>query len=270
VRTNRLVTREHAAALDLATRIRLEKQITDAKARTVTQRSVPRNWQFRDYRDRYPWRAHLFDFLGPLEGRVVLDLGCGYHPTPIYFALAGARKVYACDVSQNAIARVKAMAAAAGVAERVEAIVCAGEQLPLSDGTFDLVHGEAVLHHLRLPLAATEIARVLRTGGRAAFKDPLGHNPLLELARDGLSYGWKNAVKGTDRPLTFAEIECFGRQFAACTYRGFGLFSMAVTVIWGPDDSRPQRIGHAIDRRVLDLCPPLQRFCRFVVTCVQR
>jgi SAM-dependent methyltransferase len=46
------------------------------------------------------------------------------------------------------------------------------------------MHGEGLLHHLALPAAGREIARVLKTGGRAVFKDPLGQNPVLELARD--------------------------------------------------------------------------------------
>jgi SAM-dependent methyltransferase len=270
MRTNRLLTRAEAAALDLPARIALERRITDAKAATIAPRAILPGWTFEHYRDRFPWRAYLFDFLGPVTGQTVLDLGCGYHPTPIYFALSGARKVYACDVSPKAIAYVEQMAVAAGVADRIEAIVCAGEDLPLPDGSVDLAHGEAVLHHLRLPLASAEIFRVLRRGGRGGFKDPLGHNPLLELARDGLAYGWKNAEKGTDRPLTCAEIERFGQPFSTCAWRGFGLLSMPAVLLFGPEESLPQRIGHRLDRHLLQACPWLQRWCRFVVTCVEK
>jgi SAM-dependent methyltransferase len=242
MKTNRLITREDAASLDLQSRIKLEMDLMDAEVQRAVPLSLPADWNFDHYRDRSPWRAHLFDFLGSFVGKTVLDLGCGYQPTPVYFALAGARKVYACDVSPKAVAHVREMAQAAGVADRVLALVCAGEQLPFADQQLDLIHGEAVLHHLYLALAGAEIARVLRLGGRAGFKDPLGHNRLLE----------------------------FGQYFAGCTYHGFGLLSMIVILIWGRGDSKPRKIADALDSYLLRTFPFLQRFCRFVVTCVEK
>jgi SAM-dependent methyltransferase len=270
MKTNRVLSREKAASLDLQSRIKLEMELTDANAQRFMSQSAQADWRFDTYRDRLPWRSHLFDFLGSLVGKTVLDLGCGYQPTPIYFALAGARKVYACDVSPIAVAHVQEMAEAAGVADRVNALVCAGEQLPFANEQIDIIHGEAVLHHLRLPLAGAEIARVLRHGGKAGFKDPLGHNRLLDLARDYLSYRWKASAKGTDRPLKFSDIEGFGRPFRVYTYRGFGLLSIVVVFIWGRGDSTARKIADALDSYLLRTFPFLQRFCRFVVTCVEK
>lgn len=67
-----------------------------------------------------------------------------------------------------------------------------------------------------------EIARVLKSGGKGAFQEPLGHNRLLEFARAYLPYK-KHPVKGTDRPLFMADVERFGRHFGTWSYRGFGL-----------------------------------------------
>jgi SAM-dependent methyltransferase len=212
----------------------------------------------------------LFNYLGDLTGRTVLDLGCGYHPTPIFFALAGARRVYACDVSQRAVAHILKLAEQYGVSDRVVAIVSAGERLPIPNESIDLVHGEAVLHHLDISLAGTEIRRVLRRGGRAAFKDPFGHNPLLEFARDYLPYRWKAAAKGTDRPLRVHDIKRFGQRFGRYQYRAFGLLSMLVVATIGRDDSKVLRLAHATDELVLKAFPFVQRLCRFVVTCAEK
>ncbi len=270
MKTNRVIKRDQAARLDLASRINLEIELTDAEAERIPPKPIPANWQFKDYSQRAPWMAHLFDFLGSLAGRTILDLGCGYNPTPIYFALAGARRVYACDVSPKAVAYVQEMAETAGVAHRISAFVCAGERLPLADATIDLVHGAGVLHHLAIPLAGAEISRVLRPGGKAGFKDPLGHNPVLELARDYLPYSWKKPFKGTDRPLKIGDIESFSQHFAAGSYRGFGLVSMLVTFLYGRKITRLKKFSYRWDESLLRLFPFLQRFCRFVVTCVQK
>jgi SAM-dependent methyltransferase len=212
----------------------------------------------------------MFDILGPLEGRTILDLGCGYNPTPVYFALAGAKKVIACDVSPRAVDFVSQLANNFGVADRITPFCGPAAELPFADESIDLLHGEAVLHHLDLDASGAQLARVLKKGGRAAFKDPLGHNFLLEFARDYLPYGWKHAIKGTDCPLRFSEIKRFGRHFSYCDARGFGLFSMFAIILCGRGRSRLQTLAHRVDDPILRCVPWLQRACRFVVTRVEK
>jgi SAM-dependent methyltransferase len=268
--TNRLIGRHHILSLDLPSRIALEMKLTDREAERILPQTVPDGWRFENYWKHLPYREHLFRFLGSLEGRTVLDLGCGYNLTPIYFALAGARKVYACDVSPKSVAYMRLMAQSAGVADRVSVLVCAGEQLPLGNGTVDLVHGDGVLHHLHVTMAGQEIARVLKPGGRAGFKDPLGHNLILEFVRDYVPYRWKKPAKGTDSPLTFGKVEEFGRSFSRCTYRGFGFFSLIVLFLWGRGITWRRKTADVLDHHVLRALPFLQRYCRFVVTCVEK
>jgi len=45
---------------------------------------------------------------------------------------------------------------------------------PFADESMDIMHGEAVLHHLDISMSSREIARVLKPGAKAAFKDLLG------------------------------------------------------------------------------------------------
>ena len=52
------------------------------------------------------------------------------------------------------------------------------------DDSFDLVCGSGILHHLDLPAAMRELARVLRPSGRAVFMEPLGHNPAINAFRN--------------------------------------------------------------------------------------
>lgn len=264
MKSRRVISREVAAELDLSSRIRMERAITDGKARQFDSVDASSLGELESYSRHAPWRRWMFEFLGSPAGKIVLDLGCGYHPTPIYLAAAGAAKVYACDISPNAVAHIQRLASQRGLSDRVVGIVCAAESLPFRDGEIDLIHGEAVLHHLALPLAAREIGRVLTTGGRAVFKDPLGQNRLLELARDYL----KESAKATDRPLTFAQLDEFARTFRSCTYRGFGLAAIPVAL---GDRRRWKRLAGMADRldaTLLRRVPWLQRYCQYVVTCV--
>jgi SAM-dependent methyltransferase len=144
------------------------------------------------------------------------------------------------------------------------------EKMPFATGEFDLMHGEAVLHHISLPAAAPEIRRVLKPGGRAVFKDPLGHNPVLEFVRDHMpAVTGKSAAKGTDRPLTIDDVEGFGRFFASYEYRTFGLSSMLAMLMRLPRRSLATRTLHAVDNTVLDHVSFVKRYAQYVVACVK-
>lgn len=57
-----------------------------------------------------------------------------------------------------------------GFGDQIEGKVVDAEGLPFDDGTFDLVIGHAVLHHIPdVGLALREVLRVLRPGGRFVF-----------------------------------------------------------------------------------------------------
>ncbi len=189
--------------------------------------------------------------------------------TPVMFALAGAT-VYAIDVAPKTLAMVQHVARCKGVAERVHVHVGPAEELPFEEDSFDLIYGGAALHHLQLHRAGRELARVLKRGGKGAFQDPLGHNPALEFTRDYLAYRGKHPVKGTDRPLRLHEVQAFGRHFTTCTYQGFELFSMAVEALRLKRASRLRRLLETTDDIVLHRLPFLQRYARFVVTCVTK
>jgi SAM-dependent methyltransferase len=56
-------------------------------------------------------------------------------------------------------------------------------RLDLPDSSMDIVFGMAVLHHLELERALSEIRRVLRPGGFMLFMEPLGGNPVGKIIR---------------------------------------------------------------------------------------
>jgi len=269
-RPNRTVGKSEIDTLDLAERVTVEAEITDARVAALDiEGLVGINTDLAYYASRYAWRQHLFSFLGSVDGKVILDIACGYSMTPVMFALAGA-SVYAIDVAPKTVAMVQQVAQRKGVAERMHVHVGPAEELPFEDAYFDLIYGGAALHHLQLDRAGRELARVLKPGGKGAFQDPLGHNPVLEFTRDYLAYHGKHPLKGTDRPLRLHEVQAFGRHFTTCTYQGFELFSMVARALRLNRAARLRRLLEATDDVMLHKMRFLQRYARFVVTCVTK
>lgn len=261
---NRLVEKKHIGKLRLAERVRLEAEITDALAAEVDIKRY-RNIDLASYVDKSALRRYLFGFLGDVSGKRVLDVCCGFSMTPVMMAMAGA-EVVANDVSPLALKKVRRVAQMHGVEDQVEIYCGPAERLPYADKSFDLIYGGAAIHHLQIDAAGRELSRVLRVGGRGGFHDPLGHNLILEFARDNLNYRDKHPEKGTDRPLKVSDIEIFGSHFATYSWRGFGLIAMLPRL-----SSRFRGFKntlHAIDCAMVSTFRPLQRYARFAVTLV--
>lgn len=115
--------------------------------------------------------AALLDLL-PFDvfGRTILDLGAGTGIASWAFARRRAARVYAVEpdpsdeVGRGAIARL--LNGDADAFPVVTIVNAAGEQLPIPDGTIDVVYARQVLHHIEeLPVVLSQCARALKPGG---------------------------------------------------------------------------------------------------------
>jgi SAM-dependent methyltransferase len=104
----------------------------------------------------------------PTFGRA-LEIGAGTGYFSLNLLQAGAISEAVCtDISPGMLATLRGNAARLGLA--VETAACDAEALPFDDGSFDLVLGHAVLHHIpHLDRAFAEFGRVLRPGGLVVF-----------------------------------------------------------------------------------------------------
>jgi SAM-dependent methyltransferase len=108
-------------------------------------------------------RAVVLDLSGPLEGRDVLDVGCGDGAYALAAARAGAR-VTGLDRSAAVLDAARARAAGEGLA--VDLQVGDASVLPFSAERFDVVLAVTVLCFVQEPpQVVAEMARVLRPGG---------------------------------------------------------------------------------------------------------
>lgn len=117
-------------------------------------------------------------------GGDALEVGCGAGGAARVLGPV-ARSLIGIDVSPVALdaARAQVAARSAGWSARIDFMEMDAESLSFPDGTFDLVCGRGILHHVDAARLAAEAARVLRPGGRAVFLEPLGHNPFGNLFR---------------------------------------------------------------------------------------
>lgn len=119
-----------------------------------------------DYaRDRF---ANIAGTDGWPYGRV-LELGCGTGFFLLNLKLAGVVDAgHVTDLSPGMVQVAQRNAADLGF--DVEGRVADAERIPYDDGTFDLVVGHAVLHHIPdVEQAFREVLRVLKPGGRFVF-----------------------------------------------------------------------------------------------------
>ncbi len=105
-----------------------------------------------------------------------LELGAGTGYFSLNLLQAGVISQATCtDISQGMVDALTRNADALGL--EVDARVADAEALPFEDGSFDLVLGHAVLHHLPdLDQAWREIHRVLAPGGVAVFAGEPSHH----------------------------------------------------------------------------------------------
>ncbi len=105
--------------------------------------------------------------LGPLEGRDVLEFGCGAAQWAIALRKLGVRAV-GLDQSESQLSHARRLTAEAAVDTPL--VKADGEQTPFPDESFDVVfcdHG--VMTFARPRRTVAEAARLLRPGGTFAF-----------------------------------------------------------------------------------------------------
>lgn len=160
----------------------------------------------------YPGLRRLlaaFDaYAADVEGKRVLDFGCGRGERSVDFLAHGAQ-VDGIDISPVYIAKAEAAALAAGYSpDRFAFVAGDAHTTPYPDATFDLVIGDGILHHLDLDVALAEVHRVLKPGGRAIFREPLLDNPFLKLFRRLTP----KARTEDERPLSAADLRAIERS----------------------------------------------------------
>ena len=248
-------------------RLESEKAFHDQQAqqRAAEFRHRSDSLHFDDdfYLNHETWIRPAVAACGDVRGKHALDLGCGHGMAAIVLARRGA-DVVALELSRAYLDECRRRALANDVA--ITLVLADAERLPFADASFDLLWGNAIVHHLDIQTAAREIYRVLRPGGCAVLCEPWGQNRLLRWARQHLPYPGKGRTPD-EQPLRAADVEILRSVFPKLEQRGFQLLSMTRRVFG------PGVISAALDRCdafLLKRFPSLERYCRYVVLTVRR
>ena len=211
-------------------------------------------------------RREALDSVGDVRGLRVLDYGCGFGKLGMYLSLCGA-KVWGFDLSTPAIETANRVARRYGLTAQFEQMDA--EELRYADGSFDLIMGFGVLHHvIKYPLAGAQLFRVLAPGGRAVFHETLWDNPLINFARRFTS---EHADAG-DAHLTDKNIREFCRDFSQIRLEKRNLLYMLkrLAKLPYPDPGMPVRprpfwqLMKTLDAQLLRVAP-LRRYCGEVI-----
>lgn len=143
--------------------------------------------------------------LPPVEGKTVLDLGCGFGLSCADFARRGAKRVLGVDVSRRMLEYAQREHAVEGVEYR-KLDLCELERLK---GRFDLVYSSLAFHYVEdFSKLIGEIVRLLKRGGILLFSQ---EHPVTT-ATKGYALGWNRDPDGRPVSYTFSDYHFPGRR----------------------------------------------------------
>ena len=157
----------------------------------------------------------LFDRIGNVRDKDVLEIGCGNGLFSVYMAKKGAQ-VTAIDTSATAVENTMKLATANGVESRVRAHAMNALDLKTLGNDFDLVFGKFILHHIEpFDEFSKTLSHLVRENGRAVFLENNSRSPLLMFFRKNVVGKFGVPKYGDDQEYPFEprEIDLLRLQF---------------------------------------------------------
>ncbi|MDP4532493.1 class I SAM-dependent methyltransferase [Marinobacter salarius] len=163
--------------------------------------------------------------LGDVRGKGVLEYGCGNGWMTAELAGLGCN-LSTFDISEEAIISTRSLLAKRGVLSNVKLDQMAAEKLNYADNSFDVIFGFAILHHLDLDQALSELYRVMKPGGVAIFAEPLESNPAIQIYRK-LTPQYRTP---DEEPIKLKSFKAKLSRFSSFDYESFYLVSLLAFV----------------------------------------
>lgn len=158
----------------------------------------------------------VLEAAGVGAGTRVLDLGCGQGDLTLALLARGA-VVTGLDLSAGMVKVAHRRVELYANGRNARFVVAPVERTGLLSGSFDVIVGRWILHHVDLRPAVPELARLLTPGGRAVFLENSGANPVLNLARNRLvgRLGIPRIGTKDERPLVADDWRILERGFSS-------------------------------------------------------
>lgn len=252
-------------------RQRHEAEVYDARATELARALDDADLLVDAAHPPYPNREHvefldfLFGRLGDVRGKRILEVGCGSGTISTYLALRGAESV-GVDVSDGMLALARRRAEVNGVAERTTFLASPVEDLAEPDASFDAVLANQVLHHLDLPRAMPNIARLVGDRGEALFVEPVLFVPdwvrRARYSRAVTRFFPSRADTPDERSVDLQDLATIRNAFTRSEIRPFQLTARLQNFVT-LGDATFARLEH-LDRRLLEV-PGAWHLARYVV-----
>lgn len=145
-----------------------------------------------------PENQIVLEEVGDIKGKDVLLIGNGSSIKEFAFLNMGPRKLVYSDISPFASVAAKAHFDLDGFANQIVFAAIDAENIPFTEGSFDIVYGYAMVHHLPdIDKFLKEVARVLKRGGKAIFMDdaysPIWHHSKMTVLRPLMKHSHKKS-----------------------------------------------------------------------------
>ena len=175
-------------------------------------------------RDRGHRTRKVFELmdLKTLQGKNILDIGCGNGQYSVLFALLGAT-VTGIDLSPIGIDVARRMAKANGVSEQCTFLAGEFASAAIPEAAFDIVLLHEVYHHvIKYPGVDDAISRAAVPGGRIILADTVRGASLIDRGRSMVKFfrfkrdpvARQHEANLGDIMLTVADYEALGARFS--------------------------------------------------------
>jgi SAM-dependent methyltransferase len=170
----------------------------------------------------------------------------------VYFAKLGA-SVTAMDISAAGIQLTLERAAHNGACLR--ASVGDVTETGLPDGSFDLIHGIGILHHVGIEAGLREANRLLAPGGIGVFSEHVSSSRLIDFFRSRYNRG-RDVFSEYERPLSLTECASLKAAYNVAIEPWSLLYRLRRPL---PFFGREAVLR--FDRILVRAIPPLRRLC---------
>lgn len=200
---------------------------------------------------------YAFHLLGDVNGKTVLDLGCGTGTNLVPLIKRGAHTI-GIDISPDLVRLASKRLDEAQLQSDVRLGSAYDTGLP--DASVDVVYCMSLIHHLEIARVRDEMWRVLVPGGRIILKEPIRFSPTYTRFRRLLPA--KEEISDYEHPLTEQELATMTAPFQVEGKRFFRLPIVPLVTMVMP--SMTQSMGKT-DYRLLKRYPALERYATVVV-----
>ncbi len=205
---------------------------------------------------------YAFHLLGPVEGKTIVDLGCGAGLNTVALATLGAR-VFAIDTSDRNLEITSERAHVNGVRSKVTLLRSRGAVIPVDDNQADHVFCSAIAQQNEPVIAARQIRRALRPSGTAVFRETLC-SPLLAKIITG--FRSPDTTDTQDGFLTPELADAISRAVGRTGRRKEFWLAMPLLARMGINArSRAAMVCQRIDAALLRQFPRLRQFASHLV-----